>query len=142
MKIYVEWYVPHHSIIDYWWTCANAFLTVNWMDKSIFCGKMHFFVYIHIYLHRWVYFKHFSGIPQSADIGVSNAIEGSDFIKMNESFGFTDIKVCSELSKVWKEVMPFFQDLNWREDLNFLCHISIMSSLFSWLSKLRKLSIC
>ena len=29
---------------------------------------------------------------------------------MNEMFGFTDPKSCRELSKVWEEVMPFFQD--------------------------------
>ena len=41
---------------------------------------------------------------------MSQSIEGSDFLKMNNMYGFASPIEMLELTKVWNEVMPFFQD--------------------------------
>ena len=37
-------------------------------------------------------------------------IESIDFISLNNMYGYANPDDMAELSKIWKEVMPFFQD--------------------------------
>ena len=41
---------------------------------------------------------------------MSPMIKGNDLINMNQLFGFANPNDIIELRKIWKEVMPFFQE--------------------------------
>ena len=41
---------------------------------------------------------------------MSQSIEGSNFLKMNDMFGFASPNDSTDLMKIWNDVMPFFQN--------------------------------